>query len=93
MIKQFYFKLFNLTLVICLPHFKCQAILFNPLIETYQVPPLLPKLQHYWSLAIKLFSVINRTIVELVGLLPLCRDAVMYSTAPTDWGLNETEKV
>ena len=33
-----------------------------------------PKLQHYWSLTIRLFSVISRTLIEEV--LPLWRDAV-----------------
>ena len=33
-----------------------------------------PKLKHYWSHTIKLFSVITRTLVD--GILPLCRDAV-----------------
>ena len=33
-----------------------------------------PTLQHYWSLTIRLFSIISRTLVK--GDLPLCRDAV-----------------
>ena len=33
-----------------------------------------PKLQHYWSLTIRLLSVISRTLVRKV--LPLCWDAV-----------------
>ena len=36
--------------------------------------PHSPKLQHYWKLTIRLFSVLSRTLVE--GLLPLTRDAV-----------------
>ena len=34
------------------------------------------KLQHYWSLTIRLFSAISRTFVGEV--LPLCRDAVVF---------------
>ena len=34
-----------------------------------------PKLQHYWSLTIRLFSVIYRTLIG-GGVLPLCREAV-----------------
>ena len=33
-----------------------------------------PKLQHYWNLTIRLFSVIYRILVGVV--LPLCRDVV-----------------
>ena len=36
--------------------------------------PYFPKLQHYWSLAIRLFSVISRTLVG--GVLPLSGDVV-----------------
>ena len=38
------------------------------------------KLQHYWSLTIRLFCVISRAFV--MGILPLCRDAdgVFYSS-------------
>ena len=32
-----------------------------------------PKLQHYWSLTIRLFSIISRT--QVWEVLPLCRDA------------------
>ena len=47
-------------------------------------------LQYYWSLTIRLFSVISRTLV--VGFLPVCRDAVsvFYSPSKLDrllgWG-------
>ena len=34
-----------------------------------------PKLQHYWNLTIRLFSVISRTFV-VVGFLPIFREAV-----------------
>ena len=36
--------------------------------------PNSPKLQHYWSLTIRLLIVISRTLMQ--GVLPLCRDAV-----------------
>ena len=39
------------------------------------------KLQHYWSLTIRLFSVISRTLVG--GGLPLCRDAVSVFYSPS----------
>ena len=60
--------------------------LFDPLIGPYQVIPLKairnlkamtphsPKLQHYWSHTIRLFSVAPRKLAGWV--LPLCRDAV-----------------
>ena len=39
------------------------------------------KLQHYWSLRIRLFNVILRTLIR--GILPLCRDRinVFYSSS------------
>ena len=43
--------------------------------------PHSPKLQHYWSLTIRLFSVISRTIVG--GILLLCRDAVGVFYSPS----------
>ena len=45
-----------------------------------------PKLQYYWSLTIRLFSVISRTLVGEV--LPLCRDAVGVFYSPADWPTN-----
>ena len=59
--------------------FRCQTVLFDPLIGPYQVLPLRArvdpgvmarkstphstKLQHYWNFTIKLLSVISRTLV------------------------------
>ena len=43
--------------------------------------PHSPKLQHYWSLIIRLFSAISRTLVR--GVLPLCRDAVGVFCSPS----------
>ena len=42
------------------------------------------KLQHYWNLTIRLFSVISRTLVA--GVLPFCREAVgvFYSPSQLD---------
>ena len=40
-----------------------------------------PKLQHYWSLSIRLFRVIIRTLVG--GVLPLCREAVCVFYSPS----------
>ena len=39
-----------------------------------------PKLQHYWSLTIRLFSVLSRTLVA--GVLLLCKDAVDIFCSP-----------
>ena len=39
------------------------------------------KLQLYWNLTIRLFSVISRTLVE--GVLPLCREAVSVFYSPS----------
>ena len=39
MIKQFYFKKFYLAYIICFAQFKCQIVLFDPLIRPYQVLP------------------------------------------------------
>ena len=80
--------------------FKCQTVLFDLSIRPYQLLPLLarvglraiamkwysafPKLQHYWSLTISLFSVINRTLVR--GVLPLCREAVGVFFSPSRLG-------
>ena len=47
--------------------------------------PHSPKLQHYWSMTIRLFDVIYRTLVT--GVLPLCRDTVgvLYSPCRLSW--------
>ncbi len=66
MIKQFYFKKFNLA-----SHFKWETILFDLEIGPYQILPLwatvdlgvMPKLSHHWSLSIRLFNIISRIIV------------------------------
>ena len=42
-----------------------------------------PKLQHYWNLT-RLFSVINRTLVE--GVLSRCREAVGVFYSPRRLG-------
>ena len=70
-------------------HFQCKTFLFDPLIGRYQVLQLpewtwkrrqwkgtlhSPTLQHYWSLIIRLYNVIIRTIVQ--GVLLFFRDAV-----------------
>ena len=46
------------------------------------------KLQHCWNLTIRLFSVMSRTLIVVVGgwwVLPLCREA--------DWAIGESKKV
>ncbi len=43
-----------------------------------------PKLQNYWNLTIRLFSVISRTLVG--GVLPLCREAVGVFYSPSRLG-------
>ena len=45
-----------------------------------------PKLQHYWNLTIRLFSVIFRTLVGSIGVLPLCREAVSVFYTPSQLG-------
>ena len=45
--------------------------------------PHSPKLQRYWSLTIRLFSVISRTLVEKV--LSLSRDAVSVFCSQDNW--------
>ena len=42
-----------------------------------------PKLQHYWKISIRLFSVISRTLVG--GSYPSAEKPLVYSTAPADW--------
>ena len=42
--------------------------------------PHSPKLQHYWNLTIRLFSVICRILIRVV-----CRDAVSVFYSPSDW--------
>ena len=90
MIKPFYFKQVCTQFKCRSTLFKCQAVLFEPKIGlsgatipgqsrpgsdvSERVPPHSPKLQHYKSLTIRLFSIISRTHVGRV--LPLCRDAV-----------------
>ena len=44
-----------------------------------------PNLHHYWNLTMRLLSVIYKTLFG--GVLHLCREAVMYSTVPTDRGM------
>ena len=44
--------------------------------------PHSPKLEHYWRLTIRLFSVIPKTLIE--GILHGEVQSV-YSTAPTNW--------
>ena len=46
--------------------------------------PHSPKLQYCWNLTIRLFSVINRTFIE-VGSYPSAEKQSVYSTAPADW--------
>ena len=50
-----------------------------------------PKLQHYWSLTIWLFSVISKTLVG-DGVLPLCRDAVGIFYNPNRQGYMTVRK-
>ena len=92
--KQFNFKQFSLALMHSL-------VLFYSLRGHYQVLPLRAwvdleamvikrysvfyKLQHYWSLTIRLFSVITRTLVGGGGL-PLCRDAIGVFCSPNRLG-------
>ena len=43
--------------------------------------PHSPKLQHHWNLAIRLFSVISRTLDGF--FLPLCRDEISVFNSPS----------
>ena len=49
--------------------------------------PYSPKLKHFWSLAIRLFSVITRKLIE--GLI--CRDAVEVFCSPSRLGIFSRE--
>ena len=55
--------------------------------------PLSPKLQHFWSQAIRLFNDVSSTPVG-VGVLLLCRDAigVFYSSSRLGWLLDGKEQ-
>ena len=55
--------------------------------------PHSPKLQHYWSLTIRLLRVISRTLIG--GVLLLCRDAVsvFYWDNQSGSGSNDNEDV
>ena len=46
--------------------------------------PHSPKLQHYWKLTIRLFSVICRTLVWR-GSYPSAKVQLVYSTSPANW--------
>ena len=52
--------------------------------------PHSPKLQHYWNVTIKLFSVIFRTLVG-GGVLPLSREAVSVFYSPSRLGNSLSE--
>ena len=45
--------------------------------------PHFPKLQHYWNLTVRLFSVISRTLIG--GVLPLTKKQLVYSIARANW--------
>ena len=77
--------------------FKCQAVLFDPLIGPYQVLSIWAKvnlgvmalkriphssmLHHYWSTTFRLFCIIPGHSLE--EILPLCRDAVGVFWSPS----------
>ena len=84
---SFNFKQFSLAYKYTVEMSKSSIL---PIDRTYQALPLgtrvkfvvmamkgysaFPKLQDYWSLHIRLFNVISRTLVGII--LPLCRGAV-----------------
>ena len=84
--------------------FKWRKFLFDPLIGPFQALPLharmdvgvmamkkysdFLKLQHCWSLTIRLFNVICKTLVEVGGSYPFAEMQTMYSTVPADWASN-----
>ena len=88
--KTVLFQAIQFSMSFVCTQFKCWIVLFDPLIGPYQVLPLRwtwerwrwrvtlhsPKLQYYWSLTIRLFSVISKTLIGRV--LALCRDAVVF---------------
>ena len=45
--------------------------------------PYSPKLQHYWSFTMRLFSAISRTLIS--GGVLISRDAVSVFYTPVDW--------
>ena len=83
-------------------------VIFNPWIGPYQVVPFpakadlgaeakkgtlhSTKLQHYWNLTNRLFSVISRTPVVCGGVLPLYRDAVGVFCSPSQLGQDQISK-
>ena len=46
-----------------------------------------PKLQHYWNLTIRFFSVISSTLMVGGGSYPFAEVQSMYSTAPANWAI------
>ena len=87
LVKQFYFKQFNLAWV-------CSLVLLNPIRcyysgqgwtwERLQWRGTLysPKLQHYRNVTIRLFCVISRSY-------PSAEVQSVYSTAPADWAIHQ----
>ena len=47
---------------------------------------------HYWSLTIRLFNIISRTLV-VREVLPLCRDAVCVFYSPSQLGLKSPDAI
>ena len=86
MSKQFYFKKFSLAWVYSFVKFKPQVGIRFFQIESgsgeKKKYPTFPKLQHYWSLTFRLFSVITEN--ALGAFYTFVKKHPTYSTAPAD---------
>ena len=95
MTKQFYFKQFKFVYVICFSGFRCQTVLFNPLIGRCQVLPLRARVD-MGAMAMKEYSAFSKALVLLEphyqivldthgrGSYPSTEKQSAYSTAPAD---------
>ena len=64
----------------------CQVLPFRVRVD---LGAMAIKLQHYWNLTIRLFSVISRTHIGW-GSYPSIEVQSVYSTAPADWAMNSS---
>ena len=94
------YSVIQTVLILTIQYFRCyhsnssnsnnsvfQVLPFRARVEQWQWrgAPHSPKLQHYWNLTIRLFSVISG--LSLVGgFLPLCRGAVSVFYSPSQLG-------
>ena len=70
-------------------HLNFKPVLFQTIQFSIMSVQHSPRLQHYWNLIIRLFSVISRTLVW-AGVLFLCRDVVSVFYSPNRLGNDMT---